>query len=261
MAAQRYFVAWEKDVSRESWLIWSGPKFSLSLSSFLSVSSSLEKKDYFRTFSHGALATLSNDNVWNWGNEGCFSVFDRYIYIYIWGELRAEFYGFCFLWKICTRWFRNTRLHVSNSHVSIEFFDINFYFIRVIQLFIQLFCFGYNLFFFATLREGFKIYPSHVLKRSLFDRIFARLKNIYIFIMFMNIYLKNCPPIYFNLYPKCNYRTIKFVLDGFEIIVATFSNILRLIEFSCNWNIPSPLTNFLFKYSLSVFWKKKKKIS
>lgn len=25
---------------------------------------------------------LSNDNVWNWGNEGCFSVFDRYIYIY-----------------------------------------------------------------------------------------------------------------------------------------------------------------------------------
>lgn len=78
MAAQRYFVAWEKDVSRESWLIWSGPKFSLSLSSFPSVSSPLEKKAYFRTFSHGT--TLSTDNVGIGETRGV-SQFSIYIYI------------------------------------------------------------------------------------------------------------------------------------------------------------------------------------
>lgn len=167
MAAQRYFVAWEKDVSRESWLIWSGPKFSLSLSSFPSVSSPLEKKGYFRTFSHGT--TLSTDNVGIGETRG---VSQFSIYIYMWGELRAEFYAFCFLWKICT--LRN--IHVSNSHVSIEFFDVNFYFIRVIQLFVQLFVSDiiYSFIFFI-LRENLK----SIARFEISARIFARLKYIY----------------------------------------------------------------------------------
>lgn len=53
---------------------------SLSLSSFPSVSSPLEKKGYFRTFSHGT--TLSTDNVGIGETRGV-SQFSIYIYIYV----------------------------------------------------------------------------------------------------------------------------------------------------------------------------------
>lgn len=104
MAAQRYFVAWEKDVSRESWLIWSGPKFSLPPSLSLSLSKRILSVGKKRLLSN----ILSRSNVeqrqrWNWGNEGCFSVFDIYIY-----GVSYEFYAFCFLWKIS----KYIRLHV-----------------------------------------------------------------------------------------------------------------------------------------------------
>lgn len=56
----------------------------------------------------------------------------------------------------------------------------------------------------------------------------------------MNIYFKKKIALQYILIFTLNAITdmIKFCTRlVFEIIVATFSNILRLIEFSCNWNI------------------------
>lgn len=86
----------ERRTCRESRDSFGAARNSLSLSLFLSKCIlSVGKKRLLSNI-------LSRNNVehrqrWNWGNEGCFSVFDIYIYIYMWGELRAEFYAFCFL--------------------------------------------------------------------------------------------------------------------------------------------------------------------
>lgn len=170
MAAQRYFVAWEKDVSRESWLIWSGPKFSLPPSLSLSLSKRILSVGKKRLLSN----ILSRSNVeqrqrWNWGNEGCFR------YIYIWGELRVlrvllplknfEIYSFA---------------RFSN------FFDVNFYFIRVIQLFVSDII--YLFFFYITRRFKLKFVARF---EFLCSTEFSRDYKIYVF---MNIYFKKKLP-------------------------------------------------------------------
>lgn len=143
---------------------------SLSLSPFLSVSSPLEKKGYFRTFSHGA--TLSNDNVGIGETRG---VSQFSIYIYIWGELRVlrvllplknfEIYSFA---------------RFSN------FFDVNFYFIRVIQLFVSDII--YLFFFYITRRFKLKFVARF---EFLCSTEFSRDYKIYVF---MNIYFKKKLP-------------------------------------------------------------------
>lgn len=178
MAAQRYFVAWEKDVSRESWLIWSGPKFSLSLSSFPSVSSPLEKKAYFRTFSHGT--TLSTDNVGIGETRG---VSQFSIYIYICGVSYEP---------------SSTRFASFEKFVHFEIFVCTFRILTFQSNFLTLIFISFALFnyLFNYLLYNLFIYFFYITRKFKIHRTFWNLCSnfraikIYIFTIFMNIYLK-----------------------------------------------------------------------
>lgn len=169
----------ERRTCRESRDSFGAARNSLSLSLPFQVYPLRWKKKV--TFEHSLTEQRWAPTTLELGKRG---VFLSFRYIYMWGELRAKFYAFCFLWKICT--LRNIRLHVSNSHVSIEFFDVNFYFIRVIQLFVQLFVSDIiYLFIFFYITRRFKIHRTFWNLCSNFRAI-----KIYIFTIFMNIYLK-----------------------------------------------------------------------
>lgn len=157
---------------------------------------------------------MSNDNVGIGETRG---VSQFSIYIYIWGELRV------LRVLLPLKNFYTTISTVSKYSFArfSNFFDVNFYFIRVIQLFVSDII--YLFFFYITRRFKLKFVARF---EFLCSTEFSRDYKIYVF---MNIYFKKKIALQYILIFTLNAitDTIKFCTRlVFEIIVATFSNIL-----------------------------------